>query len=95
MMQVVRIIEKVAMTSRNLKGTYVRALRMAALKLYAGINILAHRTQEGDRGESNEAIAGLRRKVRGLQLDRERMERELEHPTPGERPTKQQGRMRT
>jgi len=77
-MQVVRTIEKVATTSRNLKGTYIRALRMAALKEHAGVNLLAHRTQEGSCGVTEEVTAVLRRKVRGLQLNKERMEKELE-----------------
>jgi len=78
MMQVISTIEKVATTSRNLKGTYIRVLRMAALKVHAGVDFLAHRTQEGRCGVTEEVTAVLRRKVRGLQLDKERMEKELE-----------------
>jgi len=77
-MQVVRTIEKVATTSRNFKGTYIRVLRMAALKVHAGVNLLAHRTQKGSCGVTEEVTAVLRRKVSGLQLDKERMEKELE-----------------
>jgi len=77
-MQVVRTIEKVATTFRNLKSTYIRALRMAALKVHEGVNLLAHKTQEGSCGVTEEVTAVLRRNVRGLQLDKERMEKELE-----------------
>jgi len=77
MMQAVRTIEKIATTARNLKGQYVRGLRSAALKTHAGLSVLAYRSQM-ERGGEGEEVAGLRKKVRVLQLEKDSMEREAE-----------------
>lgn len=74
-MQVVRTIEKVATTAKNLNGQYVRRLRSAAFKVHAGLNVLSHRSQveKDDAGE----VASLRRKIRSMRLEKERVEKEL------------------
>lgn len=77
LMQAVRTIEK-ATTAKNLKGQYVNLLRSAALKVHAGLNVLAHRAQTERSGENEEITARLRRKVKGLKLEKERLERELD-----------------
>lgn len=76
LMQVVRTIEKIATTVKNLKGQYVRELRSATLQIHAGLNVLAHRAQ-AERNGDGEEVTNLRRKVRSLKLEKERMEREL------------------
>lgn len=60
-MQEVRTIQKITTTAKNLKGTYVHSLRMAALKIHAEINLLAHRNMEEHNG-NGEKVVGLRRK---------------------------------
>jgi len=77
LMQVVRTIEKVATTAKNLSGQYVRRLRSAALTIHAGLSIVAYRAQV-ERGGDGEEVASLRKKVRGLLMEKGRMEREVE-----------------
>lgn len=77
LMQVVRTIDMVATTSKNLKATYVKMLRYAALKVHAGLNVLVHRLQVEKGGDAGE-VANLRRKTRSMWLEKDRMEKELE-----------------
>lgn len=50
---------------------------MAALKVHVGVSLLTHRCLD-ERSGGKEEIGNLRRKVKGLRIDKERLEKELE-----------------
>jgi len=75
LMQVVRTVEKVATTAKNLNGRYIRALRMAALTVHAGTNLLACRIHGQAGSDADATIADLRKRNRALQLEKERLDR--------------------
>jgi len=77
-MQAMRVIEKVATTAKNLNGQYVRLLKSTALTVHAGLNILAHRSQAEQSGRDEEIAAKLRRKIRGMRMENERLQREVD-----------------
>jgi len=78
LMQVVRTVEKVATTAKNLIGRYIRALRMAALTVHAGTNLLACRIHGQAGSDADATIADLRKRNRALQLEKGRLEGEAD-----------------
>lgn len=63
---------------KELEGPVLNLLRSAARKVHAGLNVLADRAQTERSGENEEVTARLRRKVKGLKLEKECLERELD-----------------